>query len=217
MTRTLPGADIRGCYRELGVELPEWATLEAAVRCFADPGAHAHDDRRPSCSVNLESGAYHCWGCGAKGGAYDAATEVFGFSPRAAIDLMVRYGLTEHRSPGSRSPRPAPRSSRPKPAAPRPTPAGRSTRAQLQVDDADVASWQQRLGGLEWPLRTLRSEQPPSVEPGHAQAPRHRLGWSPTDDPDPRRRRATRWCPALRPHRHPDRQDDRDARHATWG
>ena len=70
---TLPGADVRGFYRALGVELLGWAKSEAPVGCFADPGAHAHGDRDPSCSVNVESGAWHCWGCGAAGGAYDAA------------------------------------------------------------------------------------------------------------------------------------------------
>ena len=73
MTSTLAGADIRGFYSALGIELPDWATVEASVRCFADPDAHAHDDRDPSCSINLTHGAWHCWGCGAKGGAYDAA------------------------------------------------------------------------------------------------------------------------------------------------
>ena len=73
MSGTLPGADVRGFYRALGVELPGWAKREAPVACFADPDAHAHGDRDPSCSVNVESGAWHCWGCGAAGGAYDAA------------------------------------------------------------------------------------------------------------------------------------------------
>ena len=51
MTSTLPGADIRGFYDALGIELAGWATVEASVRCFAHPDAHAHDDRNPSCSV----------------------------------------------------------------------------------------------------------------------------------------------------------------------
>jgi hypothetical protein len=53
---TLPGADMRGFYTALGVELPEWAKREAPVGCFTDPRAHAHGDRDPSCSVNLEVG-----------------------------------------------------------------------------------------------------------------------------------------------------------------
>ena len=62
MTSTLPGADIRGFYRVLEVLLPAWATTEASLRCFANPGAHAREDRDPSCSVNLQTGAWHCWG-----------------------------------------------------------------------------------------------------------------------------------------------------------
>jgi hypothetical protein len=96
MTETLPGADIRGYYRALGIELPGWARTEASVRCFADPDAHRRGDRDPSCSVNLEHGAWHCHACGAKGGAFDAA-KARGYSDRAAIDLMVAYRLTEHR------------------------------------------------------------------------------------------------------------------------
>ena len=74
MTQTLPGADIRGYYAGLGVTLPARATDNANVRCFADPIAHRHGDRNPSCSVNLTTGAWNCHGCGAKGGAFDAAT-----------------------------------------------------------------------------------------------------------------------------------------------
>jgi hypothetical protein len=60
MSSTLPGADIRGFYRALGVQLPEWSGVEASARCFADPAAHAHGDRDPSCSVNVETGVWHC-------------------------------------------------------------------------------------------------------------------------------------------------------------
>ena len=98
MAGTLARADIRGYYEALGVELPGWAQAEASVRCFADPDAHAHQDRNASCSVNLETGAWRCWGCGARGGAYDAAIAL-GRTPRAAIDLMIHHGLTERRSP----------------------------------------------------------------------------------------------------------------------
>ena len=81
------GADVRGYYQVLGIRLPGWAQREASVSCFADPEAHRHGDRNPSCSVNLEHGAWHCHGCGASGGAYDAA-KARGYTPRAAIDLM---------------------------------------------------------------------------------------------------------------------------------
>jgi hypothetical protein len=96
-TLTLPGADIRGYYEQLKIRLPERAALEASVRCFADPDAHRREDRDPSCSINLVSGAWHCHGCGARGGAYDAALAK-GHTPRSAIDLMIARGLVERRS-----------------------------------------------------------------------------------------------------------------------
>ena len=96
MTQTLPGADIRGYYEALGIELPGWAHTETSVGCFADPAAHRNGDRHPSCSVNLEHGAWHCHGCGARGGAYDAAVAL-GHTPSAAMYLMVTYGLAEPR------------------------------------------------------------------------------------------------------------------------
>lgn len=88
--------DVRGFYGRLGIALPERVQAEVAVRCFADPAAHCREDRSPSCSINLRSGAYFCHGCGARGGAYDAALTC-GLATRAAIDLMVEHGLTARR------------------------------------------------------------------------------------------------------------------------
>ena len=138
MTLTLAGADIRGYYAALGVQIPAWATGNASVRCFVDPDSHQRDDRHPSASVDLISGAFHCHGCGAHGGAYDAAL-ANGHTPRSAIDLMITHGLTERRSrlfparelashlPVQRRPR---RKQRP---------------AALQATDADVRRWQRAL------------------------------------------------------------------------
>jgi len=97
MTLMLPGADIRGYYAALGIQLPGSAHTEASIRCFADPDAHRRGDRDPSCSVNLEHGAWHCHACGAKGGPYDAALAKR-YTERSAIDLMIRHGLAERRS-----------------------------------------------------------------------------------------------------------------------
>ncbi len=97
MTLTLPDADIHGFYIALGVELPAWATRNASVRCFADPDHHQNLDRHPSTSVDLTSGAWLCHGCGAHGGAYDAAITV-GHTARSAIALMIDHGLTERRN-----------------------------------------------------------------------------------------------------------------------
>jgi hypothetical protein len=97
VTGTLPGADVRGFYQALGIDLPGWAQHEAPVRCFADPDAHARGDRDPSCSVNIETGAWHCWGCGAKGGAYDAAL-ARGLDSRQASELKAAYSLGQRDS-----------------------------------------------------------------------------------------------------------------------
>lgn len=138
MTLTLPGADIRGYYEALGIELPGWAKTEASVRCFADPEAHSRGDRDPSCSINLEHGAWHCHACGAAGGAFDAAT-ARGYSDRAAVDLMVAHGLIKHhayrRPLADARPRPGSRSARR--LQPRRTPMG--------VTAEDVARWQAAL------------------------------------------------------------------------
>ncbi|MGC9222247.1 MAG: hypothetical protein ACP5H2_13075, partial [Solirubrobacteraceae bacterium] len=141
MTHTLPGADIRGYYEALGIELPEWAQHEATVRCFAEPGAHRRGDHHPSCSVNLEHGAWRCHGCGARGGAFDAATAV-GHTERGAIDLMIRYGITSRRSGPGGEDRPSSRQSL--------TVAGsgitrRTAMPQLTVTAADISHWETAL------------------------------------------------------------------------
>ena len=155
MTSTLPGADIRGFYRALGVLLPEWATTEASVRCFADPDAHAREDRDPSCSVNLQTGAWHCWGCGASGGAYDAAIAL-GHTPASAMDLLIDYGLAERR-PRSRGS--ARRPPRPPATAPTRTPAPKPPPRRLSVGEAEIARWKRALITQPWPVAQLRDEQ----------------------------------------------------------
>ena len=155
MTSTLPGADIRGFYYALGVELPDWATVEASVRCFADPDAHAHDDRDPSCSINLAHGAWHCWGCGAKGGAYDAALRL-DRSPLQAMDLLVAFGIAARRPPhrGARG-AVGDRHSH------SPSRIGRHSRRsspRLLVGDRHVSRWKSALLAPAWPLAQLREQ-----------------------------------------------------------
>jgi hypothetical protein len=139
-TLTLPGADIRGYYAELGIPLPGSAHTEASVRCFANPSAHRRGDRKPSCSVNLEHGAWNCHGCGKKGGAFDAATAK-GHTDRSAIDLMVHYGITTHKRERERRRPPRP---------PRATRHARSFGEQpqprtLTISETDVQRWQSEL------------------------------------------------------------------------
>lgn len=101
MTKILSGADIRGFYAALGVQLPGWAGADVSVRCFADPGAHSRGDRDPSCSINLTHGAWNCHGCGASGGPFDAAV-CRGHTARSAVELMILHGLTQRRATASR-------------------------------------------------------------------------------------------------------------------
>ena len=89
--------NVRAFYASIGIELPARATPNATVRCFAQPDAHQHGDSSPSCSVSLASGAWNCHGCGARGGAYDAALDA-GHSPRSAMELLIAHGLAEPRA-----------------------------------------------------------------------------------------------------------------------
>ena len=143
-TRTLPGADYRGFYYRLGIQLPDLSRTNVSVRCFADPGAHRREDRNPSCSVNTVNGAWKCHGCGAKGGAFDAAIQK-GYDPRSAIELMIAYRITE--------PRAELRSARELLGAPRHLPTTPSrvdhdptiARRTLQVTARDIARWETAL------------------------------------------------------------------------
>ncbi|MGH2870054.1 MAG: toprim domain-containing protein, partial [Solirubrobacteraceae bacterium] len=146
--------DVRGFYAALGIDLPGWGQANATVRCFADPDAHAHDDHDPSCSVSLEHGAWRCWGCGAQGGAYDAAVAA-GHTPASAIDLLIEHGLAQRREPPVVS-----AARRGEPARTRSRAAGRpSVRLALRVTDTDVREWQQALfskDGERWRERLAR-------------------------------------------------------------
>ncbi len=142
MTSTLPGADIQGFYAALGVELPPArGRTDVPVRCVFDPAAHQRSDRKPSLSVSLVNGAYCCHGCGAKGGARDAA-EHFGHSIRSTMQLLVRYGLA---APLDGDPRPPARArTRPSALSPRraPTP---EPRRRLKVSERQLQRWHLQL------------------------------------------------------------------------
>lgn len=134
------GGDIRSFYAAIGIELSRWAERNATTRCFASPDAHAHEDRTPSCSVSLEHGAWRCWGCGAFGGAYDAAL-ARGHSPSSAISLMVDHGLVERRGTATAGGRSIAASTPERHAAILPAPRA------LQVTNADVGRWHEALFG----------------------------------------------------------------------
>ena len=144
--------DVRAFYTTLGIELPGWPKLEAPIRCFAQPHAHNHNDRSPSCSINLASGAWNCHGCGAHGGAYDAALAL-GRTPRGAMELLIANGLAQPRRDSViRSCRPRARS------AAKATPS-RASRARLALADADVQSWAEMLDADSRLVRRLVLER----------------------------------------------------------
>ena len=139
--------DIRGFYAALGVQLPASSTIEAPTRCLANPEAHRHGDRNPSCSVNLQHGAWNCHACGAKGGAYDAAIAL-GHTPRSAMDLLTAHGLTE---PRVRSPGEERRSS----VSQATSTTAREGRRMLTVDEGDIRRWMRALSANSSLLRQL--------------------------------------------------------------
>jgi len=127
-------------YGALGIELPAWAQRNAPIRCFADPAAHAHEDRTPSCSVNLEHGAWQCFACGARGGAYDAAL-LRGHTPSSAMELLVAHQLAEPFAPLPRL-----RALRaPIAQANSVVPPGARHGRVLACDEQDIARWHEAL------------------------------------------------------------------------
>lgn len=92
---------VRELYAELGVDLPSHSAERVTVRCFANPSAHKHDDRNPSCEVKTANGHWRCHGCGEWGDVYKAAIEL-GSRPADALELVRRHGLAKGGENGSR-------------------------------------------------------------------------------------------------------------------
>lgn len=160
MTQILSGADIRGFYAALGVQLPGWAGADVSVRCFADPGAHSRGDRDPSCSINLTHGAWNCHGCGASGGPFDAAV-CRGHTARSAIELMILHGLAQRRATASRQRQHhIHRSAYVRPRVDRP---GRAA-ARFTASEADLNRWRQALESDAPIIRRLVRERGWSAE-----------------------------------------------------
>src|SRR4051794_16330456 len=86
--------DVRAFYAALGVVLPpaQAGVLNATVACFANPRSHRHEDKNRSMSVSTTSGAFNCFACEARGGAYDAALAL-GKTPADAMVLLERHAL----------------------------------------------------------------------------------------------------------------------------
>jgi Protein of unknown function (DUF3987)/Toprim-like len=96
--------DVPGFYANLGVTLPTGQrTANVSTACFINPDDHRHGDRNKSMSVSLESGVFQCHGCGAAGGAYDAAL-ARGRTPRDAMQLLRDHGILNDDSRPERPP-----------------------------------------------------------------------------------------------------------------
>lgn len=86
------GGRVREFYAEVGVELPGASTAEASIKCFTNAHGHSHDDRNPSCSINLMTGLWKCHGCDQAGNPYQAAVAL-GYSEQRARELAKSFGL----------------------------------------------------------------------------------------------------------------------------
>jgi hypothetical protein len=155
---------VHAFYTALGVELPVWSRREAPIGCFAAPEAHNRGDRNPSCSVSMASGAWNCHGCGACGGAYDAAIAL-GHTPRSAMDLLIAHSLAE---PRTVSPRVPSATSCVQRSPARPAPPQLRRRPPLTWDEGDVQLCAERLDadsrlarrlilGRAWAPRVMRA------------------------------------------------------------
>ena len=138
----------RDLYADLGIDLPARGDKNVQLRCFAAPDAHRRDDHRPSCSVHLETGVFNCFGCGAKGGPYDAAL-ARGRSRADAMELLRRHGLA-----GERDDRPAPSPHKPK-AAPPPGADLNRYRQALETNAGALASLEELRGWTADAIRAL--------------------------------------------------------------
>ncbi len=76
--------------RELLVDFPEPdARGEAKIQC------PFHDDRTPSCSVNVRNKLFKCFGCGKEGSVIDLWAQVTGQPRHAVVTLLARtIGVT---------------------------------------------------------------------------------------------------------------------------
>jgi AAA domain len=108
--------DVRGYCAELGIELLARGR-NATMRCPTPD----HDDRHPSASISLESGAWNCFACRAAGSAWGLG-QLSGRSPAEIAQLLSRYGLREPAEPKEVSPNAARRRPYDSGSAPPPSP-----------------------------------------------------------------------------------------------
>lgn len=69
----------------LGIELNGKSSGNILVSC-PEPD---HDDKKPSCSISIDKGIYHCFSCGASGHITQLYYNVFGVSPYKGLNLNI--------------------------------------------------------------------------------------------------------------------------------
>lgn len=137
--------DVNGYYATLGIDLGQRRGPNVSVRCFVNPMAHRRGDRDPSCSVDLESGLWNCFGCGAGGGPYDAALAV-GRTPAEGMGLLEHFDLITAGNDATAI------------APPRASTPHNPLRTQAVLpSEAEVKCWQEGLLADERLLERLRS------------------------------------------------------------
>ena len=76
---------------EDGHDIPTAGGTQKMIRC---PSPH-HDDKNPSCSVNLAEGVYKCFSCGIGGNAYGYLVDIRGLDTKDAMDILKAKGWKE--------------------------------------------------------------------------------------------------------------------------
>ena len=93
-----------GAYLSLYAEdRPGLSRGSGAERMCSCPSP-GHEDRKPSCSVHLESGKWFCHGCGEGGGVVKWLRLTRGLSGPEALETARQLGLAGGARPGERKP-----------------------------------------------------------------------------------------------------------------
>ena len=70
-----------------GIKIPETGKAERMIKCFA------HDDDKPSMSINVAKNVFHCHSCGASGNALTYLTKYKGLPKDQAIQKLKDLGF----------------------------------------------------------------------------------------------------------------------------
>ena len=82
---------IRRLMEEDGVNFGSGMATQRTVRCVS----RDHNDKKPSLSVNLARGVYHCHSCGLKGNPYTYLTTIRNMKPAGAMEVLKGLDATQ--------------------------------------------------------------------------------------------------------------------------